>query len=182
MVALSTIVCENTSMDVETTNDRAELWSALMQGQALIADAVSERLEAEAGIPLAWHEVLVRLADAPDGRMRMQELADSIWLSKSGLTRLCDRIEEAGYLSRASCPTDRRGTFAVITDAGRAKVREATPIFSRASEDLFLQHLSSRERDVLRSAMRKVIGANVSLARKAAQKVSEDPVAPRRRS
>jgi len=82
------------------------------------------------------------------------------WLSKSGLTRLCDRIEEAGYLSRQNCPTDRRGTFAVVTEAGRAKVREARPIFSRASEDLLLQHLSSRERDVLRTAMNKIIGAN----------------------
>src|SRR5438270_13970477 len=166
-------------MESATKKDQAELWTALMQGQALIADAVSERLEAEAGIPLAWHEVLVRLADAPDGHMRMQELADSIWLSKSGLTRLCDRIEEAGYLSRASCPTDRRGTFAVITDTGRAKVREAAPIFSRASEDLFLQHLSGRERDALRSAMRKVIGA-ATPARKPASAETRDP-APHRR-
>src|SRR5438270_9388718 len=169
-------------MESATKKDQAELWTALMQGQALIADAVSERLEAEAGIPLAWHEVLVRLADAPDGHLRMQELADSMWLSKSGLTRLCDRIEEAGYLSRASCPTDRRGTFAVITDAGRVKVGEAAPIFSRASEDLFLQHLSGRERDALRSAMRKVIGANASHARKPTQKESDDAVASRRGS
>jgi DNA-binding MarR family transcriptional regulator len=169
-------------MDAVGKKERAELWSALMQGQALVADAVSDRLEAEAGIPLAWHEVLVHLADAPDGALRMQELADSVWISKSGLTRLCDRIEEAGYLSRASCPTDRRGTFAVITDAGRAKVREATPIFARASEDLFLQHLSSRERDVLRSAMRKVIGANGPQTRKPVQKETENAVASRRRS
>jgi DNA-binding MarR family transcriptional regulator len=148
-----------------TKKEEAELWTALMQGQARLADAVSDRLEAEAGIPLAWHEVLARLAEAPEGSLRMQELADSVWISKSGLTRLCDRIEEAGYLSRASCPTDRRGTFAVITEAGRAKVREAAPIFSRASEDLFLQHLSGRERDALRSAMRKVIGASVERAR-----------------
>jgi DNA-binding MarR family transcriptional regulator len=141
-------------------DDRAEIWTALMQGQAMLAGAVSDRLEAEAGIPLSWHEVLVRLAVAPEGHLRMQELAESMWLSKSGLTRLCDRIEEAGYLTRASCPTDRRGTFAVITEAGRAKVRAASPVFSSAEQDLFLQHLSARERDVLGSAMRKVIRAN----------------------
>jgi len=169
-------------MDAVAKKDPAELWSALMHGQALLADAVSDRLEAEAGIPLAWHEVLARLAEAPEGALRMQELADSVWISKSGLTRLCDRIEDAGYLSRASCPTDRRGTFAVITDAGRTKVREAAPIFARASEDLFLQHLSGRERDVLRSAMRKVIGANVPHARKAAQPESDSSVGSRRRS
>jgi DNA-binding MarR family transcriptional regulator len=137
-----------------------DLWASLMRGQALLADAVSGRLEAAAGIPLPWYEVLAVLADAPRGALRMQDLGQSMWLSKSGLTRLCDRIEEAGYLSRQSCPTDRRGTFAVITEAGRAKVRDARPIFARASEDLLLQHLSSRERDVLRTAMNKIIGAN----------------------
>ncbi|HLW17020.1 MAG TPA: MarR family transcriptional regulator [Actinomycetota bacterium] len=143
-----------------TTAGQTELWASLMRGQALLADAVSDRLEAEAGIPLAWYEVLAALAEAPEGALRMQDLGQSMWLSKSGLTRLCDRIEEAGYLSRQSCPTDRRGTFAVITDVGHAKVRDARPVFARASEDLFLQHLSARERDVLRSAMNKIIGAN----------------------
>jgi DNA-binding MarR family transcriptional regulator len=174
MIALSTIFCDNPCMDAATKKERAELWTALMQGQALVADAVSDRLEAEAGIPLAWHEVLAALADAPEGALRMQDLAESVWISKSGLTRLCDRIEEAGYLSRANCPTDRRGTFAVITEAGRGKLREATPIFSRASEDLFLQHLSGRERDALRSAMRKVIGA-ATPARKPARAETRDP-------
>src|SRR5439155_23259488 len=122
---------------MSTATGQTELWTSLMHGQALLADAVSDRLEAEAGIPLAWYEVLAVLAGAPDGALRMQDLGASIWLSKSGLTRLCDRIEEAGYLSRRSCPTDRRGTFAAITEAGRAKVTDARPIFARASEDLF---------------------------------------------
>jgi DNA-binding MarR family transcriptional regulator len=150
---------------MSTPTGQTELWASLMRGQALLADAVSDRLEAEAGIPLAWYEVLAVLAEAPEGALRMQDLGQSIWLSKSGLTRLCDRIEEAGYLSRQSCPTDRRGTFAVVTDAGRAKVRDARPVFARASEDLFLQHLSARERDALRSAMNKIIGANGARSR-----------------
>jgi len=145
---------------VDASKQRMELWAALMQGQAMVAGAVSERLEDEAGIPLAWHEVLIRLDEAPDGALRMQQLADSMLLSKSGLTRLCDRIEEAGYLTRASCPTDRRGTFAVITELGRAKVRETRPIFARASEDFFLKHLSTAERKALRSVLEKVIDAS----------------------
>ena len=158
-----------------TTTGRTELWASLMRGQALLADAVSDRLEAEAGIPLAWYEVLAVLADAPEGALRMQDLGQSMWLSKSGLTRLCDRIEEAGYLSRQGCPTDRRGTFAVITDAGREKVSDASPVFARASEDLFLQHLSARERDALGSAMNKIIGAN------SAELVTHEPAAEKPR-
>lgn len=145
---------------MSAATSQTELWTSLMRGQALLADAVSDRLEAAAGIPLAWYEVLAVLADAPEGALRMQDLGQSMWLSKSGLTRLVDRIEDAGYLNRQSCPTDRRGTFAVITETGRAKVRDARPVFARASEDLFLQHLSARERDALRSAMNKIIGAN----------------------
>lgn len=165
---------------MSATTDQTELWGSLMRGQALLADAVSDRLEAEAGIPLAWYEVLALLADEPEGALRMQDLSQSMWLSKSGLTRLCDRIEEAGYLSRAGCPTDRRGTFAVITDAGRAKVREARPIFSRASQDLFLQHLSQRERDALGSAMKKIIGANGAQLR-TQKPAGEQPRATRKR-
>ena len=142
--------------------ERDALWEALMKGQAMLAESISDRLEDEVGIPLAWYEVLSRLAEAPQGRLRMQELAESIWVSKSGLTRLCDRIEEAGYIERASCPTDRRGTFAVITNLGRTKARAAGAVFARASEELFVQHLSNRERDALRSAMGKVIAANAN--------------------
>jgi DNA-binding MarR family transcriptional regulator len=158
MIAMSTTFTYHEAVDA--CDERMDLWVALTQGQAAVTHAISEKLEADVGIPLAWHEVLARLDAAPEGRMRMQELADSLLISKSGLTRLSDRIEEAGYLTRASCPTDRRGTFAVITDAGRAKAREAMPAFFRAAEDLFLQHLSGRERTVLASAMRKIIEAN----------------------
>src|SRR2546421_9046900 len=164
---------------MSTATGRTDLWASLMRGQALLADAVSDRLEAEAGIPLAWYEVLAVLAGAPDGALRMQDLGQSMWLSKSGLTRLCDRIEEPGYISRQSCPTDRRGTFAVITDDGRAKVSDARPIFARASEDLFLQHLSGRERDALRSAMNKIIGANGAHLR-AQDRTDEQPRAARK--
>jgi DNA-binding MarR family transcriptional regulator len=148
------------SKDALSPDQSVALWVALMQGQATVAVAVSEKLESEVGITLAWHDVLVRLSMAPEGRLRMQELADSMLISKSGLTRLCDRMEAAGYLTRASCPTDRRGTFAVITPLGRAKAEQAKPIFFKAAEELFLRHLSGRERDTLGAALRKVITAN----------------------
>jgi DNA-binding MarR family transcriptional regulator len=103
---------------------------------------------------------LVRLANAPEGALRMQDLAESMLISKSGLTRLCDRIQDAGFVTRASCPTDRRGTYAVITPEGRAKAQEAGPIFFRATEELFLRHLSDKERHMLTGALCKIITAN----------------------
>src|SRR5262249_39733626 len=97
---------------------------------------------------------------APEGRLRMQELAELMLITKSGLTRLCDRIEAAGLITRASCPTDRRGAFAVITDEGRAMAERARPIFLEAAEERFFRHLSEKERASLKTVLMKVIGAN----------------------
>jgi DNA-binding MarR family transcriptional regulator len=151
---------KNAGSKTASASESVALWVAFMQGQATIAHAVNEKLESEVGIPLAWHVVLVRLANAPDGALRMQDLAESMLISKSGLTRLCDRIEAAGYISRASCPTDRRGTFAVITPEGRAKAQQAAPIFFKATEELFLRHLSDKEREMLSGALCKIITAS----------------------
>jgi DNA-binding MarR family transcriptional regulator len=137
-----------------------ELWVELMQTHATVTEALGREMERRLGLPLAWHDVLSRLAFAPEGRLRMQDLATSVLISRSGLTRLCDRIEEAGYISRQNCPSDRRGTYAAITEAGRKKFDEAAPLFFKGIEDYFASHLSAREQTTLRSALRKVIAAN----------------------
>ncbi|MGD9796728.1 MAG: MarR family winged helix-turn-helix transcriptional regulator [Acidimicrobiia bacterium] len=93
---------------------------------AVLAD-VSRDLEAMAGIPLPWYEVLLRLARSPEQRLRMAELAHQVGLSTSGLTRLVDRVEEAGYVARQSCTDDRRGAFAVLTPAGQEILRGSLP-------------------------------------------------------
>jgi DNA-binding MarR family transcriptional regulator len=136
------------------------LWVALMQAQGTIAARASDRLEREAGIPLAWHDVLARLSFAPEGKMRMQELADALNLSRSGLTRLCDRIEQAGLIVRASCPSDRRGVHAVLTEEGSRKFNEAAPVFYAAVEEVLTAHLSEREQAAMRRALTKLIEAN----------------------
>ncbi len=137
-----------------------EIWVALMQAQGALASRASERLESEVGIPLAWHDVLVRLAFAPEGRMRMQELADSLTLSKSGLTRLCDRLEAAGLIERASCKGDRRGVHAVLTAAGRAKFEQAGPVFNAVVEEVLGSLLPAREREGLKRSLTTLIEAN----------------------
>ena len=77
-------------------------------------------------LPMTWFEVLLRLARS-GGQLRMATLAAQVRLSTSGLTRLVDRIEAAGLVERASCPEDRRGSFAVLTDAGHDVLRQALP-------------------------------------------------------
>jgi len=137
-----------------------QAWAALMEAQSSVVEGVEAELLAETDLPLAWHEVLVRLARADDGAMRMQELARSVLLSKSGLTRLADRMQRAGLIERRSCPSDRRGTLAVVTDRGRVALDRAAPVFLRAVDAHFARHLGVREMQSLRQILRKVTTGN----------------------
>jgi DNA-binding MarR family transcriptional regulator len=97
------------------------------------------------------------LSDAEGGRMRMNELAESVLLSRSGLTRLVDRLEREGYLERCSCAHDARGAFAVLTPAGREKVEAARATHLDGVRELFLSHFSDEELEVLGDAMERVL-------------------------
>jgi DNA-binding MarR family transcriptional regulator len=96
-------------------------------------------------LPLSSYEVLLFLDDAPDGRMRMSELAESVLLSRSGVTRLVDRLEADGLIERVSCDTDRRGLHAAITREGRVRLAEARPTHRAGVRRQFLSHFSAAE-------------------------------------
>lgn len=147
-----------------TTTDRLEPWRLFLTAHAEVIAALEDDLRTELELPLTWYEVLFRLAAAPDGRMRMTDLAESLLLSKSGVTRLVDRMEGAGLVERGVCASDRRGSFAVITNKGRSLRRKATPVHLRGVEERFLTHLTDRERNVLAGALRKVLVAASSPA------------------
>ena len=102
--------------------------------------------------------MLVNLAAATDGRLRMRDLADEVMLSRSGLTRLVDRMAAAGLVSRRPDPDDRRGTLACLTNEGTQTLRRAAPVHLRGIEEHFARHLSEREVEVLRSALQRVSG------------------------
>jgi DNA-binding MarR family transcriptional regulator len=106
---------------------RITAFGMLLEAHAAVISQVNRDLEASIGIPVSWFEVLLRLARSDDHQLRMAELARQVGLSTSGLTRLVDRIEDAGYVRREACPTDRRGANAVLTDEGDALLRKAVP-------------------------------------------------------
>jgi MarR family 2-MHQ and catechol resistance regulon transcriptional repressor len=85
------------------------------------------RLEADSGLPVQWFEVLLRLVRTPGGRLRMSELAAQSSVTASGLTRVVDRLCEAGFVVRESCPEDRRSLYATLTPDGRARIEAAVP-------------------------------------------------------
>ena len=130
-------------------------WLTLLQARSVVIDA----LEADLEIPLAWVEVLVQLSSAPEGRLPMQDLAHSVLLSKSGLTRLFDRMEKARLVKRLPCPEDRRVTWASITTQGRAALKTAMPVLNRSLERSFSSILSTAELSALQKTLSKVLNA-----------------------
>src|SRR3954454_18816569 len=100
-------------------------WRGFLNAHAHVIRRLEAELEAEQSMPLANYDVLVQLAEAPENALRMSELASSVLLSRSGLTRLVDRLEREGLVERRACPDDARGTLAVLTPAGLARLQEA---------------------------------------------------------
>ena len=134
-------------------------WEAFLYAHAAVIEKLNAELEAERQMPLTWYDVLIQLQGA-GGRARMQELARSILFSKSGLTRLVDRMERAGLVRREACADDGRGTFAVITAAGSRALARARSVHHRGIEEHFARHLTAGEMRAIESGLRKVSRAS----------------------
>jgi DNA-binding MarR family transcriptional regulator len=117
-------------------------WRAFLDAQASLLRRLGADLIKEGDITLAEYDVLVQLSFAPDGRLRMTELSDRVRLSPSGLTRLVDRLVEGGLVKRGRCASDRRGSYAILTSAGKVRLRHASPIHLRGIREHFSKHLS----------------------------------------
>lgn len=109
------------------TDTELAVWGTFLRAHAQITRRLEADLLAAHALPLAEYDVLVQLAHAPDRRLRMTELADRVLLSRSGLTRLVDRLVRAGLVERQACPEDARGILAVLTAAGLERLRAASP-------------------------------------------------------
>lgn len=139
---------------------RLDAWRALLRAHAAVVDRIERDLAADAdNLPLVWYDVLLALSGAPDRRLRMHDLARAIVLSRSGLTRRVDRLEAAGLLCRQRDPSDRRGAFAVLTDEGRAALRQTWPAYARGIQEHFARHLDDEEARALSAALERVLDA-----------------------
>ena len=146
-------------MPPSTGLTRSELraWRTFLRAHATVVRALEADLQAEHDLPLASYDVLVQLSEAPDRRLRMTELADRVLLSRSGLTRLADRLEREGLLTREPCPSDARGTLAVLTDAGLDRLRRAWPTHLRGVQQHVLSRLTATEVEQLGVLMGKIV-------------------------
>ncbi len=135
---------------------RLEAWRTFLRAHAVLTDTLDRELQAERGLPLAWYDVLLSLAEADDSRLRMHDLADRVMLSRSGLTRLVDRMAAGGLVSRRPDPDDRRGTLACLTEEGMRTLRRAAPVHLRGVQEHFASHLRDDEVDVVHAALQRV--------------------------
>lgn len=117
---------------------RLAAWRAFLEAHARVARHLDDELRAGHGISLAEYDALLQLARAPGRRLRMNQLADRVVLSRSGITRLVDRLEAAGLVARTSCSTDARGAEAVLTDAGLERLRQAARTHLAGIERYFI--------------------------------------------
>ena len=134
-------------------------WRGLLVTHSRLVAALDEELEREHGLSLGSYEVLLHLASAPERSLRMGELADRLLLSRSGLTRLVDRLADRGLVERHSCPEDRRGLYARLTPEGVELHRDAQPTHLAGVRRMFIEPLSDSDLDRLATIWDKVAPA-----------------------
>jgi DNA-binding MarR family transcriptional regulator len=140
----------------EDASDRITLVGLIFEAAAGLHRAVAPLLERECELAGQEFDILIRLARSPGGRLRMSDLAAQTGLTPSGLTRAVDRLSEAGLVGRQSCPEDRRGAFAALTEAGEARMREALELHRAQLADLLEGALEPDEERDLVVALRKL--------------------------
>lgn len=147
---------------------RLRAWRSFITAHAHVLGHLAQELDEEEGLPLTWYDVLVQLSEADDRRLRMHELAGQVLVSQSGLTRLVDRMEDAGLIERVRCAEDGRGLFAALTDRGLETLRRAYPGHLRGVRTWFADLLTDEEAaflsDVLERIAENACGEAVSSA------------------
>jgi DNA-binding MarR family transcriptional regulator len=132
-------------------------WRGLLRVHTALVKALDAELAAAHDLPLSSYEVLITLESAPGRKRRMAELADSVLLSRSGMTRLVDRLADNGLLERDLCTDDGRGCYAVLTDKGAEVLATARPTHLDGVRERFLRHFSTDELVMLAAMWERVL-------------------------
>lgn len=131
-------------------------WRRFLTAHTLLLEQIEQDLAKAELPPLSWYDLLFALSEAPEQKLRLHELAQTVLLSRSNLTRLVDRLEQAELVQRQHCPSDRRGAFAAITDKGTALLDRMWLVYSRAIEQSFARHLDTDEAKMLIRLLNKI--------------------------
>ena len=144
-----------------------ETWRAVVTSHAAVTDRVQKALAAADLPPLSWFELLQAVKASPNGRPRMSELADWLTLSRGGITKLVDRLQQAGYIERVNCTGDRRALQAELTPAGESMLEEMRAVYD-AELERDLSMLSEQEAELISAALSKITARTCEAAEAAA--------------
>jgi MarR family 2-MHQ and catechol resistance regulon transcriptional repressor len=142
--------------DTPLDDPRITAAGLFFEAGAGLGAALERRLQDECDLPAQWFEVMLRLARSPGHRLRMCDVASQVSLSPSGLTRVIDRLVDAGYVTREQCSADRRVAYAALTPEGLARIESAVPAHLEHLEEYFFAPLSKEELEQLTATMRKL--------------------------
>jgi DNA-binding MarR family transcriptional regulator len=135
---------------------RVGVWRSFLRAHSVVIRDLGRELEDDISLPLAWYDVLLTLAQAPERRLRMAQLADRVMLSRSGLTRLVDRLEREELVRRERSADDARGMYTVLTPAGLRRLRDAVPVHLAGVQQHWLSHFDDDELHTLGRLMSRL--------------------------
>ena len=153
--ALTDEVCD-TAIGGGFSDLEMEAWAGFLRAHASLVRELDDELTRTHDLPLSSYDVLVQLASAPEGAMRMSQLADAVLLSRSGLSRLVARLVDQGLVERRECESDGRGALATLTDVGRKRLDDARETHRAGVRERFLSRLSESQQRQLAAAWRRI--------------------------
>lgn len=140
------------------TDSQTSAWTGLVKAQQHLLNKVGEELKKNGFPPLTWYDVLWELDRRPDGSLRLNEIGKRVLLDKYNVTRLVQRLEEEGLVSRTACPMDGRGVFACITDKGRKLRKDMWPVYESTVRENFLSKFNRKEIAELNKFVKRIGG------------------------
>lgn len=150
-----------TATAVWLNEQEMQAWQAFLRASIRLMERLDSELGGH-GLSLADYEILVHLSGEASGELRMTELAARTLVSRSGLTRRLDRLVDSGLVERRSCPTDRRGVFAVLTDAGRSRLEASAPTHVEGVRRHFISQLAGQDLDKLAASLNAVVDSSMT--------------------
>jgi DNA-binding MarR family transcriptional regulator len=140
--------------------DKAELvWEGISRAHCSLVAAIEKDMQPETGISLPWYQVLAHLSQAPEGRLRFQDLARVVGITDSGASRRLEQMLKAGLIERYICDSDRRGVYALMTDKGKATYTRAHAVFVRSIKRN-MEQLEPGEAELVHAALSRLSSAS----------------------
>ena len=146
-----------TRAPISARDARLAGWRAFLTAHSVVTKRLDDELQAETGLSLYEYSALLQLAEADGRRKRMSELADGILLTRSGVTRLVDRLERDGLVERSQCASDGRGSEAVLTEAGLARLRAASTVHLRGIDAYYLSRVPPEDQEAVGRVMADIV-------------------------